>query len=145
MRVSQPRAVRIALICGVGWVCGAGVWSPCSQAADALVPLRACTSIVEASARLACFDREVARLAEPLFAGRHSLRTDAFTVARPMRLRYQSDGAVFVLYLRTDDGQVVQNLHLGGGGEDSYLIRTPGVYHLLVNGSETWRIWLEEP
>jgi len=134
-----------ALVGSVACGGGTGLWTLDAVAEEALAPVRACTSIRDAEARLACFDREVARLAKPLFSGRHSVRTDAFTIARPMRLRYQSDGAIFVLYLRSDDDRVIQNLHLGGGGEDSYVIRTPGIYHLQVNGSETWRIWLEEP
>ncbi len=58
-------------------------------------------------------------------------------------LRYQSDGPIFVLYLKAPDDTVIQNLHIGGGGEDSYLIDRPGTYYLDVSGSESWRIWLE--
>ncbi len=49
------------------------------------------------------------------------------------------------MYLRDGDGKVAQNIVLHGGGEDIYLIEKPGTYSLQVNGSETWRIWLEAP
>ncbi|HEX2841857.1 hypothetical protein [Hyphomicrobium sp.] len=104
---------------------------------------QSCLSIVENDARLACYDREVRKLVPPNFSGRLSKTTDSFHVDRPIRLRYQSDGAIFVLYLKSADGSVIQNLHLGGGGEATYRIEQPGTYFLDVNGSESWRIWLE--
>jgi hypothetical protein len=119
-------------------------WPIGTLAMDALAGLKDCRRIEEAAQRLACFDRESARLDEPTFAGRNGMVTDPFTIERPMRLRYQSDGAIFVMYLKTTHEDVVQNLHLGGGGEDTYLIETPGTYFLQVNGSESWRIWLED-
>ncbi len=79
----------------------------------------ACLAIVAEAERLSCY------------------------VDRPTRLRYQSDGPIFVLYLKAADGEVLQNLHIGGGGEASYLIEKSGTYFLDVNGSESWRIWLE--
>ena len=104
---------------------------------------RACLSISRNDERLACYDREVRKLAPPHFSGRLSATTDNFLIERPTLLRYQSDGAIFVLYLKSADGIVVQNLHIGGGGEASYRIEQPGTYSLDVNGSESWRIWLE--
>ena len=106
---------------------------------------RACLAIADDDARLACYDREVRKLVLPSFSGRLAGTTDRFHVDRPTRLRYQSDGAIFVLYLKSADGAVVQNLHIGGGGEASYLIEQPGTYFLDVHGSESWRIWLEPP
>lgn len=104
-----------------------------------------CLSIAADSERLTCFDREVRKLVAPRFSGRLGLITERFEITDPTMLRYQSDGAIFVLYLKTGagDGEVVQNLHIGGGGEDSYLIEHPGTYFLQINGSESWRIWLE--
>lgn len=102
-----------------------------------------CLTVKDDSARLACYDREVRKLIEPRFSGRLNVVTERFEVKEPTRLRYQSDGAIFVLYLKTGEDDVVQNLHLGGGGEDSYVIEKPGSYFLQVNGSEGWRIWLE--
>lgn len=105
--------------------------------------LRQCAAIANDGARLACYDREVHKLIAPAFAGRLSKTTDRFPIDRPTLLRYQSDGVIFVLYLKAADGSVVQNLHIGGAGEATYLIEQPGTYYLDVNGSEGWRIWLE--
>lgn len=105
--------------------------------------LRACRDVADDAARLACYDREVARLSTPRFSGRLSRVTDPFEIDGPAELRFQSDGAIFVLYLKSADGEVIQNLHLGGGGESTYRIETPGTYVLDINGSESWRIWLE--
>ncbi|WP_296204759.1 hypothetical protein, partial [uncultured Hyphomicrobium sp.] len=91
----------------------------------------------------ACYDREVRNLVAPTFSGRLSKTTDRFQIDGPTVLRYQSDGPIFVLYLKAPDDTVIQNLHIGGGGEDSYLIDRPGTYYLDVSGSESWRIWLE--
>ena len=105
--------------------------------------LQGCRKLADRDQRLACFDGLAIRHSPPRFAGRHGATTDAFTIASPQRLRYQSDGAIFVMYLRDADGKVAQNIVLHGGGEDSYAIEKPGTYFLQVNGSETWRIWLE--
>ncbi len=105
--------------------------------------LRQCAAITNDGARLACYDREVHKLIAPAFAGRLSNTTDRFSIDRPTLLRYQSEGVIFVLYLKAADGSVVQNLHIGGAGEATYLIEQPGTYYLDVNGSEGWRIWLE--
>lgn len=102
-----------------------------------------CLSIEDSTERLGCYDREVRKLIEPRFAGRLNAVTEPFEISGPTRMRYQSDGAIFVLYLKTGLDDVVQNLHIGGGGEDSYVIEKAGTYFLQVNGSEGWRIWLE--
>lgn len=104
---------------------------------------RTCLAILPDADRLSCYDREVRKLIEPRFAGRLSMVTERFKVDVPTLLRFQSDGAIFVLYLKTGDDEMVQNLHIGGGGEDTYLIEKPGTYFLQINGSEGWRIWLE--
>lgn len=110
---------------------------------DADEALRHCRALADPHMRLACYDRAATRFAPPRFAGKRSQTTETFTIERPHWLRYHSDGVIFVLYLRDANGDVVQNLHLGGGGEDSYLITKPGTYYLQVDGSESWRIWLE--
>lgn len=120
----------------------AGTGMPLNTAAQDSGP-RACLSIPANDERLACYDREVRKLVPPNFSGRLSVTTDNFLIEQPTLLRYQSDGAIFVLYLKSADGSVIQNLHIGGGGEASYLIEHPGTYFLDVNGSESWRIWLE--
>lgn len=117
-------------------------WCP-TAGASASAGISDCLSIRDDSGRLACFDREARKLVEPRFAGRLSKITEAFSTKQPTLLRYQSDGPIFVLYLKAADGAVVQNLHIGGGGEATYLIEQPGTYFLDVNGSESWRIWLE--
>lgn len=117
--------------------------APQAAAGDRPDGPRACLVIADNEERLACYDREVRKLIEPQFSGRLNKVTDRFLIDRPTRLRYQSDGAIFVLYLKSDTNEVVQNLHIGGGGEDSYLIEKPGTYFLDVSGSESWRIWLE--
>lgn len=102
-----------------------------------------CLEIKTDAERLVCYDREVRKLMEPRFSGRLNTVTERFEVKEPIRLRYQSDGAIFVLYVKSGEDEVVQNLHIGGGGEDSYVIEKPGSYFLQINGSEGWRIWLE--
>lgn len=104
---------------------------------------RSCLSIADEADRLSCYDREVRKLVPPRFSGRLNKTTEPFDIDRPTLLRFQSDGAIFVLYLKSADGGVVQNLHIGGGGEATYQIEQPGTYFLDVNGSESWRIWLE--
>lgn len=113
-------------------------------AAGAREGVRGCLSVTPDDARLACYDREVRNLVEPTFAGRLSKTTDRFHVDGPTLLRFQSDGPIFVLYLKNaEDNAVIQNLHIGGGGEDTYLIERTGTYFLDVSGSESWRIWVE--
>ncbi|WP_020180211.1 hypothetical protein [Methylopila sp. M107] len=93
--------------------------------------------------RLACYDRLAAKVVPPRFSGRLTVETEQFEIDRPTVLRFQSDGPIFVMYLRDAQNHVVQNLHIGGGGEDVYLIDKPGTYSLHINGAETWRVWLE--
>lgn len=105
--------------------------------------VRACLLRTESADRLACFDREVRKLAKPTFEGRLNVVTDPFVIEKPTLLRFQSDGVIFVLYLKNGNDEVIQNLHIGGGGEGTYLIAKPGTYFLQINGSDHWRIWLE--
>jgi len=107
--------------------------------------LQQCRSLSDREQRLACFDVLAFRHSPPRFAGRHGATTEAFVTTGPQRLRYQSDGAIFVMYLRDAEGAVLQNITLPGGGEDSYWIDKAGTYSLQVNGSETWRIWIDPP
>lgn len=109
--------------------------------------LTRCRQMVSDAPRLACYDaladgRQLAR-PPPKFEGRHNLVTDKFVIDRPTILRFRSLGVIFVMYLKDDKGEVVQNLHIGGVGEDEYLIDTPGTYFLQINGAEEWQIWLE--
>lgn len=107
--------------------------------------LQKCRSITSSGERLTCYDREAARAAPPRWQGRLSFVTEKFKIEEPTVLRFASQGAIFVLYLKDDAGEVVQNLHIGGSGEDQFQIGEPGTYFLQVNGSEGWRIWLEPP
>lgn len=108
-----------------------------------------CRLIKESSLRLECYDNlDLALLLQenpPRFAGKRSEKTELFEISEPTVLRYQSDGAIFVLAIHDKAGGVVQNLHIGGGGEDSYLLDIPGEYFLRVNGSTTWRVWFDRP
>jgi hypothetical protein len=105
--------------------------------------IKKCASILDDTTRLSCFDTAVKKLGAPTYEGRLSLLTEPFELKGPARLRFQSDGAIFVLYLKAPDGTVLQNLHIGGGGEDSYRIASAGTYRLQINGSEGWRVWVE--
>ncbi len=101
-----------------------------------------CRAVEEEQERLRCYDRLAARLAPPRFQGRLTQQTDSFAITAPTVLRYESDGPIFVMYLKDAQGGVVQNLHIGGGGSATYLIDTPGTYSLQISGSESWRVWL---
>jgi hypothetical protein len=126
----------------IGGCASAGLAST-AAAKDNLDAFKKCTSVKESAARLSCFDAAVAGLGAPTYEGRLSLLTEPFELKGPARLRFQSDGAIFVLYLKAPDGTVLQNLHIGGGGEDSYRIASAGTYRLQINGSEGWRVWIE--
>lgn len=129
---------------GIGLAIALPVLGPAPVAAnESRDTLQSCRAINDDGERLACYDREAARLAPPRFSGRLGRVTDPFEISEPTTLRFQSDGAIFVLYLKTADGAVLQNLHIGGGGEASHLIEKTGTYVLDINGSESWRIWLE--
>jgi hypothetical protein len=112
-------------------------------AKDSLGPITQCRSIQSDAERLQCFDAAAKALEAPTYEGRLSLLTDPFELKGPAILRFQSDGAIFVLYLKSVDGTVLQNLHIGGGGEDKYRIEAAGTYRLQINGSESWRVWVE--
>nr|WP_246664706.1 type VI secretion protein [Rhodoblastus acidophilus] len=103
----------------------------------------ACRAVVSIVERLACYDALALKQAPPRFQGSHNAVTELFTLDRPHRLRFRSDGVIFVLYLMNAAGEVIQNLHIGGAGEDDYLIDKPGAYQLRINGAEAWRIWLD--
>ncbi|MGU3539808.1 hypothetical protein [Methylobacterium sp. A54F] len=99
--------------------------------------------MAEEGERLRCYDRLAGILAPPRFQGRLTAQTEPFAVQGPTVLRYESDGPIFVMYLKDAQGGIVQNLHIGGGGSATYVIETPGTYSLQVSGSETWRVWLD--
>lgn len=143
--VTAARAVTVAAVAAVAAVMGLATHDESrAAAAGAREGVRGCLSVTPDEARLACYDREVRNLVEPTFSGRLSKTTDRFHVDGPTLLRFQSDGPIFVLYLKSaEDNAVVQNLHIGGGGEDTFLIERTGTYFLDVSGSESWRIWVE--
>ncbi|MEO1082161.1 MAG: hypothetical protein AAFY29_21570 [Pseudomonadota bacterium] len=93
--------------------------------------------------RLACYDLLAKKNAPPDYAGKLGFRTPLFSVGAPTRLRFRSQGVIFVLYVLNERGEVLQNLHLGGGGEGDYVIRNPGRYSLQIDGSARWQLWLE--
>jgi hypothetical protein len=108
-----------------------------------------CKTIEDKDQRLSCYDSLVIEdlmvSNEPQFSGKHTLKTELFTLTGPTQIRFQSDGSIFVMAIYNEEGDVVENLHIGGGGEDSYVLEQPGRYYLQVNGSTTWRVWLEPP
>lgn len=105
--------------------------------------LTACRDIANDGERLQCYDAIATKLSEPKFSGRLTATTEPFTITVPHVLRYESDGPIFVMYLKNEAGEVLQNLHIGGGGQQRYVIEQPGTYFLTISGSETWRIWLD--
>lgn len=108
-----------------------------------------CKIIEDQYQRLNCYDslviEDLMGNNEPQFSGKHTLKTELFTLTEPTQIRFQSDGSIFVMAIYNEEGDVVENLHIGGGGEDSYILEQPGRYYLQVNGSTTWRVWLEPP
>ena len=110
---------------------------------DVVSALQLCRKIEDPEARLACFDNSARRFAPPTLQGKLGHVSDVFSLTEPHVLRYRSHGVIFVLYLRDGEGNVLQNLHLGGRGEAEYLIEWPGEYSLKIDGSAAWEIWLE--
>ena len=113
------------------------------ETAGLAVALQECRQLASDSLRLACYERLARDNAPPDYSGRLGFRTPVFTLDAPTRLRYRSQGVIFVLYVLNDRGEVLQNLHLGGGGDGDYLIARPGRYSLQIDGSARWQIWLE--
>lgn len=113
------------------------------QQTDLATALQTCRLQTDERRRLACFDDLARRNAPPRFAGKLGMRSEPFRLDRPHVLRFRSEGVIFVLYLLDEKGDVVQNLHIGGTGEDSYLIERAGTYSLQIDGSAEWRIWLD--
>lgn len=104
---------------------------------------QACHAIADAKMRLPCYDAMVTKIEKPTFEGKLSEELPFFKVDHATMLRYQSDGPIFVMYLKDEKGAIVQNLHIGGGGESTFLITKPGTYNLQVSGTDTWRVWVE--
>lgn len=108
-----------------------------------------CRTIVQPDLRLGCYDgldlKQLDNASVPRFSGKRSVKTELFSISGPTVIRYQSDGAIFVLAIHDKAGEVVQNLHIGGSGEDQFLLEEPGEYFFRVNGSNTWKIWFDEP
>jgi hypothetical protein len=99
--------------------------------------------MVNEADRLACFDELARRFAPPTWRGRLGFATEVFELQQPHRVRYRSYGVIFVLYVCDAEGNVLKNLHVGGAGEDAFVISEPGRYSLKVDGSAAWEIWLE--
>lgn len=110
---------------------------------DIVAALQTCRAIENNEARLSCFDDVAEKNAPPKYAGKLGYKTKPFKLDRPHMLRYRSKGVIFVLYLLDKKGKVLQNLHIGGGGEETYLIEQPGTYSLQIDGSAGWKIWLD--
>lgn len=137
------RHVFLVATLGLFWL---GSLQTISEAIDrsSVEAMSVCRQVSNDEERLACYDAAVLRLTPPNFEGRLSQSTEPFEVFETTRLRFQSDGVIFVLYLKDAEGEVLQNLHIGGGGEGTHIIEIPGIYSLQINGSESWRVWLEQ-
>ena len=59
-----------------------------------------CRAMAESEARLGCYDKLASRVVPPRFAGRLTVETEQFRIDAPTVLRFQSDGPIFVMYLR---------------------------------------------
>lgn len=105
--------------------------------------LQRCRAIKLAETRLSCFDDVASRNSPPKYAGKLGYKTAPFKIERPHVLRYRSKGVIFVLYVLDEKGEVIQNLHIGGGGEETYILETPGTYALQIDGSAGWKIWID--
>lgn len=110
---------------------------------DIVSALQTCRNIQNTEERLSCFDNNARRFAPPTIKGKLGKITEIFTLDKPHLLRYRSHGVIFVLYLRDGEGNVLKNLHIGGRGEDEYIINKAGQYSLKVDGSAAWEIWLD--
>lgn len=113
------------------------------QESNAAKIIGACRQMEDKEKRLQCYDEAALKLLPPRYSGRLGYITEPFKLNGPHRLRFRSYGAIFVLYVRDEDGNVLQNLHIGGGGEDTYTIKSAGTYSLKIHGSAAWSIWLE--
>lgn len=116
---------------------------PNGAVADILATsLGTCRAISDNQTRLACYDALPLPGSGEVFEGKGNGVTPPFDISAPRLLNFESNDAVMIAYLLDDGGRVIQNLHRGGAGRGSYLIETPGRYHLQVNATGGWRMTL---
>lgn len=127
------RLVTLSFVAG----CFIPYQSPATPLAAGLVTCREVISDVE---RLTCYDRLADTGQGEQFNGQGSGITPTFEVAAPRLMTFESEDAVMVVYLLNAQDEVVQNLHRGGAGGGSFLIETPGQYHVQVNATGRWTI-----
>lgn len=128
---------------GLILIAATAAFIPVAAGTDVVSALQLCRKMSDPEARLACFDASARRFAPPTLKGKLGHVSEVFSLGGPHILRYRSHGVIFVLYLRDGEGNVLQNLHLGGRGEAEYRIEQPGKYSLKIDGSAAWEIWLE--
>ena len=104
--------------------------------------LARCAALLSASERLSCFDA----LAQPGFVHSGTGAAEVpLDVKEPQLLHYESSDVVLVLEIMQAPQRLIQNIHLGGQGEGSFLIDAPGRYFVRVRASGSWRLWLAPP
>lgn len=59
-----------------------------------------CRAVEDDRERVRCYDKLANLLSPPRFQGRLTAQTDTFEVKEPTVLRYESDGPIFVMYLK---------------------------------------------
>ena len=112
--------------------------------ADLAADLQACAGLEADAPRLACFDRVAAvPRGGAAFEGFGNGETEVFETTGPASLVYASDDAVLVIYLMTEAGELIHNLHIGGAGEARHPLTAPGRYRLQVDATGGWRVRIE--
>ncbi len=99
----RHRNERTGKFCDLCFLMALCVHPVSAGAKESLGPFTQCRSVRSDAERLKCFDAAVKALAAPTFQGGSVLLTEPFELKGPAMLRFQSDGAIFVLYVKSAD------------------------------------------